>query len=70
MDRQSVPSREIAIIGYEAETQTLEVTFRKGGVYHYFKVPSEVHESLMKASSIGTFFAEEVKDRYSYQKIS
>ena len=70
MDRKSVQSREIAIVGYELDTQTLEITFRKGGVYHYFKVPQETYQNLMSAASLGTFFAEEVKDRYSYQKIS
>lgn len=70
MNRQSVESREIAIVGYDEKTRTLEVTFRRGGVYHYFQVPQETYQALMAASSLGTYFAQEIQDKFSYQKIS
>ena len=70
MERIATNSRDIAIIGYDKKTATLEITFRRGGVYHYFDVPEVVHSALMEADSLGTFFAEQVKDRFSYKKIS
>src|SRR3989338_5788733 len=51
MERTAVRSRDIAIVGYNPSTSTLEVAFRNGAVYHYTDVPAEVHKSLMAASS-------------------
>ena len=70
MERMAVQSREIAIIGYEAESETLEIVFRRGGVYRYQGVPDKVFRELMTAPSQGTYFAEKVKQKYPYQKIS
>jgi hypothetical protein len=69
MERVAVQSNEIAVVGYSAETSTLEITFRRGGVYHYLNVPEEVHRALLQASSVGTYFAQQIKDVYSCQKI-
>ena len=70
MERTAVQSHDIAIVGYDKSASTLEITFRRGGVYHYFDVPESVHQSLMESESLGTFFAEQVKDRFTYKKIS
>ena len=70
MERTAVQSHDIAIVGYDKSNSTLEITFRRGGVYHYFEVPESVHASLMEAESLGTYFAEQVKDRFTYKKIS
>lgn len=69
MERKAVPSREIAIVGYDGETSTLEIVFRRGGVYHYFGVPSQIYQSLMTAASRGTYFAQRIKENFRYQKI-
>ncbi|MFA6601026.1 MAG: KTSC domain-containing protein [Candidatus Omnitrophota bacterium] len=69
MERIAVESREIAVVGYAEETSTLEVTFRRGGVYRYREVPSGVYRQLMEAPSLGTFFAQQIKDRYPYEKV-
>ena len=69
MERIAVQSREIALVGYENQSATLEVTFRRGGVYHYFKVQPNTFDQLMKAPSLGTYFAAEIKDKYSYKKV-
>ncbi len=70
MERVPVQSRDIAIIGYEEKTLTLEVAFRGGGVYHYQNVPAEIYKNLMSATSHGTYFNQNIKDSYSYKKIS
>jgi KTSC domain len=56
MDRTPVTSTQLASIGYDPATLTLEVEFRKGGVYQYIGVAAETHQQLMTAQSIGTFF--------------
>ena len=69
MERTAVPSREIAIVGYDAESSTLEIVFRRGGVYHYFDVPLEIYQGLMSAPSRGIYFDRTVKTRFRYLKI-
>jgi hypothetical protein len=69
MQRIPVQSHEIAVVGYQADSRVLEITFRRGGVYHYFDVPQQVHEEFLKAVSLGNYFATEIKERFRYKKI-
>ena len=69
MERIAVQSRDIAIVGYEAENLMLEVAFRDGGVYRYQNVPQEIYRRFMDAPSMGTFFSEKIKTAYPYEKI-
>jgi hypothetical protein len=56
MKHVPVDSSMISHVGYNAETQTLAVKFRKGGwTYHYSGVSAEKHADMMKADSIGKF---------------
>lgn len=68
--RTAVQSREIAIVGYDSESSTLEIVFRRGGVYHYSEVPEEIYRGLMAAPSRGVYFSHHIKDKYPYQKVS
>ncbi|KER07065.1 Lysine--tRNA ligase protein [Marine Group I thaumarchaeote SCGC AAA799-E16] len=69
MNRISVSSSNIRSIGYDPDSETLEIEFHSGGIYQYFGVPSNVYDALMSASSHGGFFAANVKDNYRWQKI-
>ncbi len=70
MERVQVDSTDLATVGYETETSTLEVEFRKGGIYQYFGVPQEVYEGLMSAGSKGQFFNQHIKKAgYPYSKV-
>jgi hypothetical protein len=66
---KSLSSRDIALIGYDSESETLEVVFRAGGVYRYRQVPENLYQGLMTASSHGTFFQQKIKNQYSYVKV-
>ena len=70
MERTAVRSKDIAIVGYDAGTALLEVTFRGGGVYQYTKVPAEIHQELMRAESHGTYFNQNIKDKFACTKVS
>lgn len=63
--RIPVKSSNLHSVGYNVFTGTLEIAFRKGGVYEYADVPIAVYEGLMKAQSPGQFF--HVFIRYAYQ---
>lgn len=69
MQRQPVSSSNIASIGYDAQSETLEVEFVDCSVYQYFNVPSGTHEGLMAASSHGSYLSAHVKGTYQYQKL-
>lgn len=69
MKRQPVISSDIHSIGYEPGSHILEIEFRSGGVYEYFDVPQSVYDSLMSASSHGSFFHRNIRDKYRYTKI-
>ncbi|HNX68227.1 MAG TPA: KTSC domain-containing protein [Candidatus Omnitrophota bacterium] len=70
MDIKSVKSRDIALVGYDPSTATLEIVFRMGGVYRYHEVPESVYHSLMSAPSHGTYFQKNVKNKFAYVKVS
>lgn len=69
MERQSVVSSNLASVGYDAESQVLEIEFLKGGIYQYSGVWEDVFNSLMAASSKGTFFAENIKHKFPFHKV-
>ena len=69
MEREPVTSTNIASIGYEPDSETLEIEFKTSGVYQYFNVPTFMHERLMTANSVGIFFNAEIKNVYPCSKL-
>ena len=62
-------SERILSLEYEDEVGVLRVTFKRGGVYEYYQVPSEVYDGLVIAQSLGKAFNESVKGIYNFKKI-
>ncbi len=69
MDRTPVTSSNLASVGYDAESMTLEVEFLDGSVYQYFDVPEFEWEELMNASSHGTYFNHHIRNHYAYGQL-
>lgn len=69
MERVAVTSRNVAEVGYDSETETLEVMFHHGGVYQYYNLPSFMHERLLQAESLGRFFNTEIKGHYPEARV-
>lgn len=70
MDRTRVRSSNLESVGYDPETQTLEIAFLNGSIYQYFNVPQSVYEGLMGAASHGTYFDRHIKKGgYRYLKV-
>lgn len=72
--RIPVDSKAIAVIGYDQETQTLEITYqgkdgKPGAVYQYAAVPLSVYQELMAAESKGQFVATNIKGVYAPTRI-
>lgn len=64
MERTPVASSNIASVGHDPETNTLEVEFKNGGVYQYEGVSADEHGALASADSIGSHFHKNIKSRY------
>ena len=69
MRRYSVASSNLASVGYDTPTQTLEVEFLSGSVYQYYNVPENIYEQLMQAGSKGRFFHQYIRNAYPYSRI-
>ena len=69
MRRQSVTSSNIAEIGYDANSRTLEVLFNNGSVYQYFDVPPQIHAALVQAGSIGEYLNANIKGKFRYARV-
>lgn len=70
MNRVPVRSSNIISIGYEEETQLLEVEFKTGRIYRYSSVPPHVYASLMRSESHGKYFLQHISNIYSYIEVA
>lgn len=61
MNRVPVVSSNVAEVGYDLETETLEVAFIKGGIYQYLGVPLSVYRGLLDAPSVGRYLNINIK---------
>lgn len=69
MNRQSVKSSNIASIGYDVDTQTLEVEFLSNYRYQYFDVPKNHFNGIMESDSKGRYLAQNIKGVYRYTRL-
>ena len=60
----ALSSTALSSASYDDESETLEITFQNGRTYTYDGVPSEVFTALRDARSPGTYFLQNIKDRY------
>lgn len=68
-NRKPVTSSNLASIGYDEDTNTLEIEFQSGAVYQYFDVPFAVYDGLMEADSHGKYLAQRIKGQYRYVRV-
>lgn len=69
MKRERVESSNLASVGYDAESQILEIEFKHGGIYQYSFVPQSVYKGLMGADSHGKYFSSHIKNSFNYKHI-
>jgi hypothetical protein len=55
MALRKVESSMVYAIDYDRKTKTMEVVFRKGGVFAYHDVPPAEYRRLMTSGSIGSY---------------
>lgn len=64
MKHELVTSSNVESVGYDPESQELEVKFKNGGTYVYDRVPPEKHVALMQASSVGSHLHQHIKPHH------
>ena len=66
MKRIPVKSSDLASVGYDEHTQTLEVEFQDKSIYQYTSVSKYVYLELMSAKSKGKYFHRYIQDNVLY----
>ena len=69
MKRTPVTSRNLVSVGYDPDTATLEVEFRRRRVYRYTQVSEDTYAALMRAESKGSHFHHHIRDRYPTTRV-
>jgi hypothetical protein len=64
-----IQSSNLQSASYNTEDETLQVTFKSGGVYEYYKVPWQKFTKLRMAESQGRFFNLNISKTYEYKKL-
>ena len=65
MQRRPVRSTSVKAVGYDADTQTLEIEYRHGGLVRYTGVPTPIYEALLQVPG-KALFIEQVIERNGY----
>jgi hypothetical protein len=70
MNATAVESTTLTTVAYDAARELLQLEFRDRAVYHYFGVPAEVHEALLRAPSKGGYFNRFIRGQFAYAPAS
>ena len=70
MEIKPVMSRHVAGVGYDPESQTLQVAFNSGSQYVYKNVPQETYEAMLQADSVGSFHALQIRSKFPFEKVT
>ena len=69
VELRNVLSSNIDSVGYDANTNTLLVRFKRGALYGYEGITPDIYNGLLTATSIGKYFASVIKGRYPYKEV-
>lgn len=69
MRRIPVSSVDITQIGYQEDSETLEIQFSRGEVCQYYNVPSGVYDELMRAPAKEAYYHTRIGERFPCSRI-
>ena len=69
MEMNNVDSSNVAAVGYDENSHTLQVEFNSGATYQYFDVPEVIFEGMINAASVGQYLNQQVKGIYRYSRV-
>lgn len=69
MQRKRVSSTELFSVGYDAETNELEIELLNGSCYRYRGVARMIYEELMASTAKNRYYARYIKNSFPYEKL-
>ncbi len=66
---QEVVSSQFKKVKYDSETKTLIITFNNNKRYEYSEFTKEDFDKFMAADSLGKWFANNIKNVFSYRPL-
>jgi YD repeat-containing protein len=69
MERKKVSSSQIRSVGYDANSQLLEVELSDGTIWQYSRVPSEMYRRLMAAPTIATYYRDQIEEEFGRKRL-
>lgn len=64
MEMIRVSSSAISAVGYDPATMRMKIQFVQGHTYDFCRVPENVFNGLLHAWSKGTYYNDNIRDRY------
>ena len=69
MTRTKVIAETLRSIGYDPDSELLELEFTSGNVYDYQKVKGQLYMGLMSSNAKDAYFNKYIRDNYEVEKI-
>lgn len=69
INREPVASSNIVSMGYDPDTETLEIEFSSSAIYQYYNVGAALYEQLAQAGSKGQFLNVYIRNDYPFSRI-
>jgi KTSC domain len=69
MHRIPVTSVDITQVGYQEDSETLEIQFSRGEVCQYYNVPSGIYDELMKSPIKEEYYYTQIGERFPCTRI-
>lgn len=63
-------SSSIASVAYMPGSQALDIQFRNGAVYRYFRVPATIYSEIVVAPSKGRYFHQAIRGVFAYKRVA
>ena len=71
MTWQTIESKLLSAVTYDAEHSILYLRFRESGdVYRYFEFPPEEYTQLLAAESRGRYFLIHIRSHFRYERLA
>ena len=69
MHRIPVSSPDIAAVGYDEDSETLEIEFSRGEICQFYNVPPAVFDELMKSPAKEQYYHARIAERFPSSRI-
>lgn len=69
MTRIKVHSNILLSVGYEPDSELLELEFPNNGIYEYHKVHPVIYMGLMHTEAKEAYFDKHIKDKFLYNVV-